>query len=561
MPRYIAENKSEIIWFDDRLKGNYVDNISKLVIEEFGKGPFETFEETNKILFFILDGFIRKMQMLMSNEKSLAVYQYIQILHEQSNKIFVDDDFSNQFTQISKGDFAIYRRVLKFILEQATCLELLFAESLDNAKKRALKFIEELIFIGNELFGISNLIASQQLIEDSIEIFFTKDDLYVINYKHHYNSIIKQINNELESHIEKSIKDENAISDFSKATKNCLGVAFEDIIWEVKSMYKYMEENKNEPYPCAAGIDLHSLIDNLSHNSKISYDEAKTIVSGLILSQETKCTFQEAIYKPQSINRHFYRPFLQYKIISKKVNTDMIMVGQYGLMISLQQLATNAIGWNKYPSEWKNKCFDKYVKDKQLNNDRVLDDQLEKLLLKNKIKYSRNVTSLKKYNNQNLNIDNEDCGQIDFLILLDNKIYIAEAKHLLAKYDFNNWKNDYYKFETDKENFNMTIERKRNYLNNKKNLIEEHFRVNYKDDSIQLGDNELECVFLINNPTFYMYNSKHKIITISDFERFLQGHFIYPTFCINKLNGKKTEQTIVNHPYFRKPEYVIFKEE
>jgi hypothetical protein len=561
MPRFTAENNTEIIWFDQELIDYYNSNTSKLIVDKFGNGPFETFKETNEVMFFIHDGLIRQMQMLLSYEKSLAVYQYIQILHEQSNKIAVDDDFSNHFTQISKGDFAIYRRVLRFILEQATHLDLIFAEPLENAKIRVLKLIEELIYIGSELFRISNLIASQQLIEDSIEIYFNENNSYVIDYKHHYNVIIEQINNELESHIEKAIKDKNAINDFSQATENCLGVSFRDIIREVKSMHKYMEDNNNEPYSCAAGFDLHSLIDNLSHNSKIPYNQAKTIISGLILSQETKCSFQESIYKPQSINRHFYRPFIKFKIKGKKINSEMIMVGQYGLMISLQQLATNAIGWNKYPTEWNNECFDNYVKNKQLNNDKVLEDQLENLLNENKIKYSRNITSLKKHNNRNLDIDNEHCGEIDFLILLNNKIYIADSKHLLARYDFNNWKNDFYKFETNKANFNKTIERKRLFLNDKKHLIEEHFSVEYQDESFQLIDKELECVFLINNPTFYMYNSKHKIITIRDFERFLQGQFIYPTFYINQLNGNQMEQIIVDHPYFKKPEYIVFEEE
>lgn len=560
MPRYKAKNDIEIVWFNQGTVEYYNNNISKLIHDKFGKGPFETFKETNEILFFVHDGLIRQMQMLLSHEKSLAVYQYIQILHEQSNKIVVDDDFSNHFKQISNGDFAIYRRVLRFILEQATHLTLVFAESLDNAKKRVLKLIEELIYIGTELFRISNLIASQQLIEDSIEIYFNENGAYIIDYKHHYNLVIEQINNELESHIEMAIKDENAIDDFSQATKNCLGVSFHDIIREVQSMHKYMEENNNEPYPYASGFDLHSLIDNLSHNSKISYEEAKSIISGLILSKETKCSFEEAIYKPQSINRHFYRPFIQFKIITKNVKTEMIMVGRYGLMISLQQLATNAIGWNKYPNEWSNDCFDEYVKDKQLNNDKVLEDQLEKMLIENDIKYSRNITSLKKFNNRNLNLNHEDCGEIDFLILANNTIYIAESKHLLARYDFNNWKNDFYKFETDKANFNKTIERKKSYLDDKKKLIEEHFQVEYQDKSIQLNDEELECIFLINNPTFYMYNSKHKIITIRDFDRFLEGQIIYPTFNINKVNGDKSEQIIVNHPYFKKPNYIVFDE-
>lgn len=183
------------------------------------------------------------------------------------------------------------------------------------------------------------------------------------------------------------------------------------------------------------------------------------------------------------------------------------------------------------------------------------------MLIENKVKYCRNITSLKKHNNRNLNIDNEHCGEIDFLILLNDKIYIADSKHLLARYDFNNWKNDYYKFETDKVSFNKTIERKRAFLNDKKNLIEEHFRIEYQDETLQLIDKELECIFLINNPTFYMYNSIYKIITIRDFERFLQGHFIYPTFYITEIDGEKTTQKIINHPYFKKPEYIIFNEE
>jgi len=39
------------------------------------------------------------------------------------------------------------------------------------------------------------------------------------------------------------------------------------------------------------------------------------------------------------------------------------------------------------------------------------------------------------------------------------------------------------------------------------------------------------------------------------------AHYLYPTFHINKRNGDKIEQIIVNHPYFKKPDYVIFNEE
>jgi len=560
MPQFKSDTKDyEIVWFDQNIVDHYNKHISKLIIENFGKGPFEDFNSTNKILFFLNDGFIDQMKCFLASERSLAFYQYVQILHDYSNKMVMDDDFQKHFDQISAQEFALYRRILRFILEQSTYIELIFAEPLEDAKVRTLHFLEEIIHVGFRLFNISNLIASQQLIEDAVEIYFNEDDLYISDYKHHYNSIIYQINSQYRSHLEKAIKDEKAGDDFALAMQKCFGASYQDIIREVESMHKNHRETDNEPYPCAAGFDLHSLIDNLAHNSNIEYEIAKKLITGLILGKHTVCSFQESVYKPQSINRHFYRPILQYQI--EGIDQEMTIVSYSSLIISLQQLATNSIAWGKYPKEWKDDCFDEYVKNKKQFNDKVLEDHHEVLLKENNVTYSRNVKNLKKKNNQNLNIDNATCGEIDFIIIKDSTIYIADSKHLLARYDFNNWKNDYSAFETHKKNYNKTISRKLDFMNDKKDLIQEHFEVENPDKQFNLSDYKIEGIFLINGSTFYMYNSTYKLLTVRDFELFLKGEFAYPTFYITRDNNGSTEESIVNHPYFKKPEYIVFEEE
>lgn len=560
MPVFTSQiNNYQIVWYKQEIIDHYNHYISKLIKDNFGAGPFNSFEETNKILHFLNEGLIRQFKCTMMQEVSLAFYQYIQILHEQSNEIAIERKFSSHFSQITKTDFALYRRVLKFILEQACHLELIHAESLDNAKKRVPDFLEELIYIGHQLFNNSNLIASQQLIEDAVEIFFNKDGLYVIDYKHHYNQVIEEINKDFDKRLEKSISDTNAINDFDEAMKKCFGASFYDVISEAKSMHQYHKEQNNEPYPCASSFDLKSLIENFSHNSQIPQEKAEVIISGLILNKETKCSFTDAFYKPQSIQRYLYRPFLQWNI--KGFNTPMILVGMYSLEMAFERLAINAISWNKYPTEWKCECFNNYVKQKQESNDKILEDALETILKEHGVVYSRNLTSLKKKNNQNLSIVHEDCGEIDFLFIFNNKIYIAESKHLLARYDFNNWRNDYAAFETNKNSYNDTITKKLKYLESKKALIEEHFEVENPGKTFSLVHNDLEGIFLINTPTFYMYNSKYKIFTIMDFERFLQGGYVYPQFNITEIDGDSERTYLIKHPYFRKPEYLVFDEE
>lgn len=58
-----------------------------------------------------------------------------------------------------------------------------------------------------------------------------------------------------------------------------------------------------------------------------------------------------------------------------------------------------------------------------------------------------------------------------------------------------------------------------------------------------------------------MYNSEYKIYTIRDFKMFLTDKSPYPAFQIFEESEEGINILHVNHPYFKKPEYIVFPNE
>lgn len=535
-------NGQEIYWYSEETRMELVHEVSQHIISNFGKGPFNTFDSTNPILLSLLELYTKKLKKIIHNELSLGFYQYIQILHSESNAVVINKTLEQDFPGFSRQDHALYRRCLKLLLEEACELELEAGESVKDARIRCITNFEELILLSEKIITTSHLMSSQHLIEDAVEVFFNEDDLYITDYKHNYNEIIEKINNDIPSHLGKAIIDNSAINDFHTATLSCLGADIKDVLDEIQSIYTSMG---NEPFPCASGFDLNSLIGNLAHNSNISEKEATVMISGLILNKETKSSLEETIYKPQIINRHLYRPILEWRI--KGIGERMNIVDFDSARLSLHQLATNAIGWRKYPPEWKSKCFNKYVESKANSNDKVLEDALEEILSDNNIIYDRNITSLITKNNQGVNIDNAVCGEIDFLFLFNDTIYIADSKYLFAKYDFNNWRGDRNKFEDGRKPYNKTIERKIDFLTKNIDLVQSHFDHIEPSSNFELSKFDIKGLFLINTPTFYMYSAKYSILTIKDFEDLLKGQSPYPNLSIMSSDKSEIE---IEYPYF-----------
>jgi hypothetical protein len=186
-----------------------------------------------------------------------------------------------------------------------------------------------------------------------------------------------------------------------------------------------------------------------------------------------------------------------------------------------------------------------------------LKDEAENILKDYAIIYDRNLTNLKKWNGQHLKIENDQCGEIDFLFLHNNKIYIADCKHQLARYDMNNFKNDFYYFEVKKKSYNKIIERKLNFLTKKIKEVEEHFQVIQNDKSLEIQSYQLEPIFIINTPTFIMHNNQFRIYTLRSLEDIVQNKFVDQNY--NLIFDEVEEQRFlsVSYPYFKKPKYKI----
>ena len=105
------------------------------------------------------------------------------------------------------------------------------------------------------------------------------------------------------------------------------------------------------------------------------------------------------------------------------------------------------------------------------------------------------------------------------------------------------------------------MNRKIQFFQDKLNLVEEHFQVVTNNRSLNLGIESVEGIFVINTPTFAMFNNEFRIYTIKAFKEVLTNTYKDPeyTFIIDSEEHKSLLS--VNYPYFRKPNYFVFNPE
>jgi hypothetical protein len=65
----------------------------------------------------------------------------------------------------------------------------------------------------------------------------------------------------------------------------------------------------------------------------------------------------------------------------------------------------------------------------------------------------------------------------------------------------------------------------------------------------------VEGAFLINTPTFYMFNGRYKAVPLNKAASYFEGKYEYPVFVIDKKGGG---QRIAQHPYFVPPIQINF---
>jgi hypothetical protein len=536
-------------------EAKYRKELSQLIREKYGEGPYKEVVLLREIVTFSLAYYVSKFKAVCQAESSLTFYQNAFWLHEQATEFVYKYPHKDGSSEINRSYVAKYRRVLKYILETGCETEMVTGESFNEAaKQRYLPIIDNLLFLGDMIFACVQLYAEQAMIDDVVDITFDRQGLYVFGRRHHYDVIFEHFNKELGSQLTKSAGDEYGIENFVMALNNCFAIRYEDVSHTVAAILQITKQQGD-----IVGIDWNDLPSNLHNNFGVPEEIAKQFFAGLTLDRNNKMDLLDLACRPYQLNRYLYRPILIWNIDGK----DYAHIGENSWTESIHQYVTNAIPWGKAPAEWtKNKCFKDYVHRQEDQHDKWLDDIVEDKIKVLSLPYDRNSKQLNTSRGP-ARIDVVGLGEIDFIIVVDSlkKILIADCKHLRGRYDMADQKNDYNAFAKGSKNnssYNQKIATKVAWFDSNKTALQEHFQFKYPGQKFSFSDYEIEGIFIVNTPTFYMFNAEYRIYTVEQVMDVLTGNFTDRTFMIVKEDDDQQSILNVSYPYFRKPDYIEF---
>ena len=531
--------------------------LSKHILTKYGKDPYPTEVVTN-ILFFCKDFYISEFEKIIANEKSYTFYKEIVWLHEQATNLRHSEHFKTLPNGIDKSYIAEYRRILKMIIEQGCCIDMISGEKRDlKFQNRIDPILNDLLFLGTMLIGISESIAEQEMIEDVTDIAFDKNGMYVFRRRHHYEFIFRHIIEKQEKSDLEYIIDKTGDADFKKAVLDSFEIEY-DKIWQTIIL---IMEHFNLKFGDCISAAKDGFLKDIQNYSESPLESIEKFLSGMTLTRNNKMSLSDLLKKPFSLNKYLYRPFLIWTINKK----DFYVFGTASLYEAEISLSLNAIPWGKIPFEWLNVTpFKEYMNKKHDDHDKWLDDSIEKDIIETGLIYQRTLKKLIT-KQQTYSLETKDLGEIDFVIVAPNvkKVFIADCKHLLGRYDMVNQKNDYDHFTKDgkHKSYNTRMKLKVQWLTQNKMILEEHLQLSFSNPNLSIKDYSIEGVFFVNTPTFYMYNSDLRIYTFDQVKDVITGNYIDPTFsCVVDEEDKNIYYTI-KYPYFRKPNIVYYQDE
>jgi len=501
MPIYNLGDGPLFVYYDDRTVSQIDYLLSKALIKAEDK-------DTLTGLSYSFNWCTQRMLNLLNSQSDVRFFQTIFLLHEFSSPYTITQPLKSPVSGISNWDYGVYRRVLKLCLEQACDLKLF---SKDPFSFSYIEIIEpvlcELIYLGSLAYFFSSALTEEKLFPKSFSLTFIQGKY---NFVRSYDSQLKAY--QLMTYVKNyktDVYDKSCVGNFIAAVKTCFGIEFDKIIATIILLH--------DDYKDLGGqlllfkLDVYLKIMEDVH--KIPYEMGALFLKGLILSKENKLPLEQSIIHSDKLNRYLYRPILSLDVN----NEEFVLIGHETFDQSILSLCSNAFPWRKYPIEWKNSCFVAFIENIANNNDKILEDAIERTLRKNNILYDRNVKNLKKKNNRNLSISSSP-GEIDFLFIYKKVLYLAESKNQGMRFDNNNFKHDHSYFQ---KVYNKKLSAKIEFLNSNLNALEEHFQTINKGIIIKEQIERIEGIFIVNTPTSSMFNNEHPVFGLPQFERYL----------------------------------------
>lgn len=542
MPR-IRIHDFLIISYDISPGDRYWTALSTHLMALYGN---ETVTDHAQVEAILIDSFkflCKEFREEIKKETSFKFFQYIFFLHEQSIQLYKLVLGGAKLNTVDEDEFAMYRRVLKNILEQG-CDNDLFWGDMPNPDEMLQidEKVQDLLYLGTWIYAFADMIAFQKMVDRCHWIQFKHGNLLSIDWQYHYGQLYHSLFPQLRTDYERGTFDLQAFQKLKTAIEECFQIEYgfaASQIFDIKKHHSDLDSQTIQP---------HILAENLVLAYGISEESAKDFYNGLTLGRVNKMALEDLVYKPYSLNRHMYRPILIYHIGGE----DRALVGYQKFNESIVTLATNAMHWNVLPKEWlNNRCMQLFMNKMSREHDKILEDEVQKVLESEHLLFVRNIKSFKQPNGNNVNIDNQTAGEIDFIILNGKlkKIFVADSKYNRARYETVGFRNDLANFVSDYE---PKLAKKLNWVKGNVQLVQNHFRIIYNQRDLNLEGFSVEGVFFINTPTFYMFNGNYNAITLNSLRSFITGRFENKKFIyLNKDPNADNMYDIIEHPYFK----------
>ena len=536
MPILNFDNKN-VVFPDYSYADKYWPILTSLVFEEIADEEIKIPNKVESLLKKCFEKFCSIFNQKIIEQNKASFYIFCQYLHEDSIELWKKQTDGFSFGN-SEEDFAASRRGLKIILEQSCKLNLIgnsnfFLEIRSNIYDFT-AYLEELLYLNTWSFILSEFVSRSQLFPGSIGINIADNKLNILTYQP-YPELYKFLFHEMNSH-NSDIALSDSIIGFSQILKDKYQVDFGIL----SSFVAQQLQQKKYRFGL---IRMDDIINNIQVQFKFDKEFLTVFYNGLTINKLNSLSVEECILKNQHENRHVFRPILELTVDDQIYH----MIGYNKWIESITLLATNCFPFGQFPVEWSiYEGINDFVKEIKNTHDKLLENPIIEILRKKEKVFDSNIVSFKQPKNH-ININNS-IGDIDILFIDDKYkiIYVCECKHNRSRFDLNNWKRDYSNFKTTYEN---QLERKVNWVNQNKEIIEHHLKILYSEKfNSNLTEFAVLGIFIINAPTVYMLNGRYRAFTISDFKDLMEEQYTDIKFELTIEGTGK--HYFIEHPYF-----------
>ncbi|HVU55372.1 MAG TPA: hypothetical protein VHD83_09970 [Puia sp.] len=543
MIKYTSDGQI-FVTYDDRSADHFEPILSEAVRLEFGLGPFDE-QLTKQVLLFAYNWLASTFHRIVTEIDDANFVFFIFFNHESSfeltKRISLGENLE-AIEGISPQELALNRRILRLSLEQTCEVNYTYQAPVSKDKKQEyIRILEDLLYIGKEIYYIADCLAENRMTPNSILLSFNTTGRLNIERNHHFEDVIPLLMEHFfDPAYREGVFNTSPVHELRATLLDCMGIDYDfagGLIFEIKKIHSGNEHQTVEP-----GILPKNLV-----NHGVDAQNAENFYDGLTLSRRNKLSVADSVYKVSSLNRHMFRPIL----IINYNGEDRALVGRNKWGESIVAMGTNGFQWRKAPEEWlRNKCFRTFLDRIFAEHDRLLEDEVQKLLNELKIPFARNILSFRTAQGNHTRIDVEDIGEMDFVFIdpIQGKIVVADCKYNRARYEMVGYSTDYKNFV---EEYEPKLKRKIAWLEANRPLVQSDLELRYPGAIPDISTYPIIGMFIINTPTYYMLNGAIPTMTIYSLKEFIEHDYTYPSIEIKRktaTGGIVTQK--INHPYF-----------